>query len=337
MADHSLESTSGWLSRGSRSSLKRDTRSSAPKHLLSARSLDIDDVDELCQLAQDFETGAVSTPTLSGKTISLLFFQSSTRTRLGFESAAVALGAHAIGMEDMGASRTNKRVGESLEDCAAVVSRLCDAIVVRHHEPGAAARMAAKSVSPIINAGDGWNEHPTQALIDIYAMRRGLGSLRGKSIAYGGDPRGRVVRSLMQLLRLEGPREIVFCPPSKYEVPADVLQTISESQIPYRMIREIDHALTDCDAVVMAPFDMSEIGEPSTSSFVSPHGTPDYFTITAEKIERLNSRTQLYHPLPRFDEIDPSCDDLPNAKYFEQVRLSSFMRMAVLDRLLAAD
>ena len=102
----------------------------------------------------------------------------------------MALGAHSIGMDDMSASRSNASIGELLEDCASVVSRLCDTIVVRHYEGDAAARMAATSVVPVINAGDGWNEHPTQALIDIYAMRRGIGTLRGKSIAFGGDPRG---------------------------------------------------------------------------------------------------------------------------------------------------
>ena len=239
-------------------------------------------------------------------------------------------------MEDMSASRTNGRTRELLEDCAAVVSRLCDAIVVRHHETGAAARMAAKSQAPVINAGDGWNEHPTQALIDIYAMRRGLGTIRGRSIAFGGDPRGRVVRSLIQLLRFEAPKEIVFCPTLHYDVPVDVLLTITENQIPYRIIPDIQYALTDCDAIMMAPYDMSEIGEPATSSYVSPHETPDSHVITPEKIERTRSRALIYHPLPRFDEIHPSCDDLPNAMYFEQVRLSKFMRMAVLDRLLSA-
>jgi aspartate carbamoyltransferase catalytic subunit len=190
-------------------------------------------------------------------------------------------------------------------------------------------------MAPIINAGDGWNEHPTQALIDIFAMRRGLGTLRGKSIAFGGDPRGRVVRSLIQLLRFEAPREIVFCPPPHYAVPADVLSAITESQIAYRLIPEIQCALTDCDAIMMAPYDMSAIGEPAASGYVSPHETPEAYAINAEKIERTGSQALLYHPLPRFDEIDPSCDLLPNAMYFEQVRLSKFMRMAVLDRLLA--
>lgn len=235
----------------------------------------------------------------------------------------------------MSASRSNARVRESLEDCAAVVSRLSDLIVVRHYEVGAAARMAAKSVSPVINAGDGWNEHPTQALVDIYAMRRGLGSLRGKSIAFGGDPRGRVVRSLIQLLQLEAPAEIVFCPPPHYGVPPDIVAALSESRIGYRIIPDIEYALTDCDAITMAPYDMSEIGEPGTSNFVSPHDTPAHYTITPEKIARTNSKALLYHPLPRFDEVDPSCDPLPNAKYFEQVRLSKFMRMAILDRLLS--
>jgi aspartate carbamoyltransferase catalytic subunit len=254
---------------------------------------------------------------------------------MGFQTAAATIGAHTIGMEDMSGSRSNARSGESLEDCAAVVSRLCDAIVVRHHEDGAADRMAAKSQKPVINAGDGWNEHPTQALIDIFALRRGLGTIAGKSIAFGGDPRGRTVRSLVRLLRFERPKEIVFCPPPHYDVPADILGAISENQIRYRIGREITFALTDCDAIMMAPYDMSDIGESAGSGYVSPDTTPDSHVITPDKIERTHSKALIYHPLPRHDEIDPACDDLPNAMYFEQVRLSKFMRMAVLNWVLS--
>jgi aspartate carbamoyltransferase catalytic subunit len=310
-------------------------RASRQKHLLSTRTIDCDDVDEFCQAAEAFEVGLASPPESAGKTVALLFFQPSTRTRIGFEAATVALGCHSIGMEDMSASRSNARTGESLEDCAAVISRLCDALVVRHHENGAADRMAAKSQAPVINAGDGWNEHPTQALVDILALRRGLGTITGRSIAFGGDPRGRTVRSLIQLLRFEAPKEIVFCPPPHCEVPADILSAIGENQIRCRTIRDIKYALTDCDAVMMAPYDMSDIGEPAASGYVSPSATPESHVITAEKIERTRSKTLLYHPLPRQDEIHPSCDDLPNAMYFEQVRLSKFMRMAVLSRLLS--
>jgi aspartate carbamoyltransferase catalytic subunit len=306
-------------------------------HLLSARTIDSDDVDAYCQAAEAFELGPASAPDAVGKTVALLFFQPSTRTRIGFEAATVALGAHSIGIEDMSASRSNARTGESLEDCAAVISRLCDALVVRHHERGAADRMAAKSQRPVINAGDGWNEHPTQALIDIFALRRGLGTIRGRSIAFGGDPRGRTVRSLTQLLRFEGPREIVFCPPPHYEVPTDVLLAVTENQIRFRIVRDIEHALADCDAIMMAPYDMSDIGEPATSGYISPSATPDSHVITPEKIEQTHSIALLYHPLPRQDEIHPSCDDLPNAMYFEQVRLSKFMRMAVLDRMLSTN
>lgn len=325
-----------YMDRSVRRGVSHAPRSSHPiqlQHLLSARQLTIDDVDDLCQLADDFEAGLTSTQ-LTGRAVALLFFQSSTRTRLGFEAATVALGASAIGMEDMSASRTNAHIGESLEDCAAVVSRLCDAIVVRHHDQGAAARMAATSVAPVINAGDGWNEHPTQALIDIYSMRRGLGTLRGRSIAFGGDPRGRVVRSLFQLLRYEHPSEVVFCPTPHYPVPDDILVALSEHQIPYRFIRDIDDALRNSDAIVMTPYDMTACGEPAASDYVAPHNTPATHKITPENIDRTRSKALLYHPLPRFDEIEPGCDRLPNAMYFEQVRLSKFMRMAVLSRLL---
>src|SRR5256885_2098531 len=254
-------------------------------HLLTAKSIDSDDVDGFCEAAQAFEHGELSSASAVGKTVALLFFQPSTRTRMGFEAASVALGAHSIGMDDMSGSRSNVRSRETLEDCAAVVSRFCDAIVVRHHEKGAADRMAAKSQKPVINAGDGWNEHPTQALVDIFALRRGLGTVAGKSIAFGGDPRGRTVRSLVQLLRFEAPKEIVFCPPPHYDVPADSLNAITENQIRYRLIEDIEHALTDCDAIMMAPYDMSDIGEPAASGYVSPNTTPDSHVITPEKIE----------------------------------------------------
>jgi aspartate carbamoyltransferase catalytic subunit len=335
-----------YVSVESRSKLARSTPAKFPlrgragplKHVLSAKAIDSDAVDDYCRLADAFEARSLSAPEAVGKTVALLFFQPSTRTRLGFESATVALGAHTIGMEDMSGSRTRAhgRTQESLEDCAAVVSRLCDAIVVRHYETGAAARMAAKSATPVINAGDGWNEHPTQALIDIYALRRGLGSIRGRSIAIGGDPRGRTVRSLIHLLRFEAPGEIVFCPPAHIPVPADVLSAITENQVRYRMVGDIEGTLTDCDAIMMAPYDMSEIGEPAAAGYVPPNQTPDSHIITPEKIERTGSQTLLYHPLPRLEEVHPACDVLPNAMYFEQVRLSKFMRMAVLHRVLSA-
>lgn len=310
--------------------LKRAQKNRKPRHILSASTIDIDQVDELCDLAYQYEQGDTPIALLSRKAIALLFFQSSTRTRAGFQVATLALGSNVVGFENMTASRSNQRSGETLEDCAAVFSRLCDAIVIRHHEAGAAARMASKSVCPVINAGDGWNEHPTQALVDIYSLRRGLGTIKGRSIAFGGDPRGRTVRSLILLLRHESPKEIVFCPPPHVPLPGDLVQVIESHQIRFRIVSSIDDALVQCDAVMMAPYDMSDIGEAANSDYVSPRSTPSSHVITSEKIESCGSRSLLYHPLPRQDEIHPSCDDLDQAMYFEQVRLSKFMRMAIL-------
>jgi aspartate carbamoyltransferase catalytic subunit len=306
-------------------------------HLLTAKTLDRIDLDNYCRAAEALESGQMETAGSHGKAVALLFFQPSTRTRMGFEAATVALGASAIGVDDMTASRSNARSAETLEDCGAVVSRFSDAIVVRHHESGAAARIAAKSLKPVVNAGDGWNEHPTQALVDIFSLRRGLGTVRGKSIALCGDPRGRTVRSLAYLLRHETPAEVAFCPPSYFDIPRDVLNILIESQVRCRMMNSVDHALAECDAIMMAPYDMSDIGEAAASGYVSPKISPDSHVVTPEKIAKIGSKALLYHPLPRHDEIHPSCDELPNAMYFEQVRLSKFMRMAVLDRLLSAN
>lgn len=309
-------------------------RSGRSRHLLTTQTIDSELVDEYCEAARAFELGRRLNSGIPGKTVALLFFQPSTRTRMGFEAATVALGAHTIGIDDMSGSRSNERSGETLEDCAAVVSRFSDAIVVRHHESGAAARMAAKSQKPVLNAGDGWNEHPSQALVDIFALRQGLERIRGHSIAFGGDPRGRTVRSLVNLLKYEAPREIVFCPPPHYNIPEDVARTIEQSYIPLRIVRDIKYVLADCDALMMAPYDMSDIGEPAASGYISPRTTPESHTVTPEKLELTGSKTLIYHPLPRHDEIHPGCDDLPNAMYFEQVYLSKFMRMAILDRML---
>jgi aspartate carbamoyltransferase catalytic subunit len=127
----------------------------------------------------------------------------------------------------------------------------------------------------------------------------------------------------------------VFCPPPERDLPRDVLTAVDENQIRRRVVFDINCALTDCDAIMMAPYDMSDIGEAAASGYVSPGETPQNYVITPEKIELTNSNALLYHPLPRHDEIHPACDDLPNAMYFEQVRLSKFMRMAVLDRMLS--
>jgi aspartate carbamoyltransferase catalytic subunit len=135
-------------------------------------------------------------------------------------------------------------------------------------------------------------------------------------------------------LRYEHPREIVFCPPPERELPGDIATAVDENQIRRRVVFDITYALTDCDAIMMAPYDMSDIGEAAGSGYVSPTETPPNYVITPDKIEFTSSKALLYHPLPRQDEIHPACDDLPNAMYFEQVRLSKFMRMAVLEHVL---
>ena len=327
--DHmALDYADGFVSR-------RSFRPQAPtKHLLSAETLTPDYIDEICELAENFEFGFTEAEHPRGTAVALLFFQPSTRTRLGFEVATAALGCHAVGLGDMAGSRSNARTGETLEDCGAVVSNLCDAIVLRHHDVGAAARIATKSRKPVINAGDGWNEHPTQALIDLHSMRRNLGTIKGRSIAFCGDPRGRTVRSLVHLLRFELPSEVVFCAPEHVPVPEDVLNVLSMSQIRFRFIDSVDEALRDCDAIMMAPYDMSDIGEQASSDYVSPRISPDTHVINAAKIHSIDSQSLIFHPLPRQDEIHPDCDDLPNARYFEQVRLSKYVRMAVLNRAL---
>ena len=224
-------------------------------HLISTNSLHPDDVDALCTAAEGFEIGPTITGGSAGKTVALLFFQSSTRTRLGFECGGVPLAHIASAWRTCRPRAPMPVSAELIEDCAAVVSRLADAIVVRHHECSAVARMAATSVVPVINAGDGWNEHPSQALIDIHAMRRGLGTLRGEHRVRrrSARPRGALPDPVASFRGAAGDR-VLSAP--HYEVPERYLSAVAENQFRYR-----NHgyriALIECDAVMMAPYDMS--------------------------------------------------------------------------------
>ncbi len=314
---------------------RRSETRRGPRHLLTASTLDGDDIDDYCQLAEAFEARKVPTGRSAGLAIALLFFQPSTRTRIGFEVATVALGSHAIGIEDMSASRSNKRTGESLEDCAAVFAALCDrswcAITRQALRP--AWRRAPRC--PSSTPATGGNEHPSQALIDIYALRRGLGRIRGRR-SRSRRSAGRTVRSLCQLLRYEAPGEVLFCPPPHIPVPDDVLDALARHQSAadhhgHRDGAEVQRRHHDGALRHVGYRRGRRVGlRVAAADPGQPRDHP-------EKIARLGSRALLYHPLPRQDEIHPACDNLDNARYFEQVRLSKFMRMAILDRALSRD
>jgi hypothetical protein len=291
-----------YVSVESRSKLAHSTPAKFPlrgragplKHVLSAKAIDSDAVDDYCRLADAFEARSLSAPEAVGKTVALLFFQPSTRTRLGFESATVALGAHTIGMEDMSGSRTRAhgRTQESLEDCAAVVR--ARAMYRRALRTGAAAQWLPNP-PPVINAGDGWNEHPTRPL-STSALRRGLGSIRQEH-RDRGDPRGHGALAI-HLLRLR-PGERFARP--RYPVPP-MLSAITKSGAHHgRRHRGIDR----CDASAVRHV---EIGEPRRRATAQSDARQPH-----HHARRSAHRQTLFRAAATGDP--PACDVLPNAVF----------------------
>lgn len=281
------------------------------KHLLSVHDLSNDELEGILARAQTIATeGNVA----SGAIVCTAFFEPSTRTRLSFEAAAHRLGADVIGFSD--ASATSSAKGESLEDSVRVLSGYCDVLVLRHPETGAAKRAAAVSSVPVINAGDGSGEHPTQTLLDVFTMRQALGALSGKSVALVGDLRhGRTIHSLVPVLERLGV-SMVAVPAPGLGLPDELAGGIPEVSI--------EEAAASCDVLYATRVQKERIEGKASDAPV----------IDAALLERTKSKAIVMHPLPRVNEIAADVDALAAAKYFDQAKNGLPVRMAVLATLL---
>lgn len=328
-----------------------ELRTTAPRHLVSSRNLTVDGIREFFTRADEFRVRAFAElpQTLSGQVLGVLFFQPSTRTRLGFEASAVRLGARVIGFADVSTTRSVDYTAESLEDTIRVVAELADGVVMRHFLSGAARRAAAVSRVPVVNGGDGTNEHPTQALSDAWLMHRRLGGLDNAVIGLVGDPGTRVLRSLAVTLATLGVGKLLFQVPPVLPLvgtesggivdttlPSDIRSVLEAAGVPFEFRSDIRDVLAEADALEMLPVDIPALEAHPKSLSKSLYVTPERFRVTREKIESVASRTLLFHPGPRADELDADTDNLVNSVYFEQVRESTYMRMAVLSECMGA-
>lgn len=250
--------------------------------------------------------------------VAAAFFEPSTRTRLSFETAAHRLGARVIGFAD--ATSTSSVKGETLEDSVRVLSGYGDLLVLRHPEQGAAKRAAAVSDVPVVNAGDGAGEHPTQTLLDLYTMRRNLGRLDGIQVAVMGDLRyGRTVHSLVPALRRLG-ADVVQVPAPGLELPDDV----DAPQV------DLETAAAESDVLYVTRVQKERMSMAETDR------AKGRLVVDGDLLGRTASKAIVMHPLPRVDEIAVDVDSLASAKYFEQARNAVPVRMAVLAHLLGA-
>jgi aspartate carbamoyltransferase catalytic subunit len=309
----------------------RDTLTAPPartqvplRHLTGPDDLDLPLIEQLLDGAAAFERGDAETAPLGGRLLATLFYESSTRTRFSFEAAMYRLGGQVLSAENA-TQASSAAKGESLEDAMRIVGGYADAIVLRHPEVGAVERASRAAEVPVISAGDGAGHHPTQALLDLYSIRKELGRLDHLRVGLAGDLRhGRTARSLALLLSRFPGNELLMISPPGLRMGTDVLAQLSDTRVDE----------TDDLHGAVASLDVLYQTRIQAERFASPHEYERYrgvYIVTDDLMHRLPEHAILMHPLPRAGEIDPLVDADPRAAYFRQARNGVWIRMAVLD------
>lgn len=295
------------------------------RDIISTRDLAPHELHDLLDLAETFRKG--DAPRLDGKVMAALFFEPSTRTRLSFESAMLRLGGNTLGFADSGVSSTAK--GESLADTVRVVEGYADVIVMRHPREGAA-RAAAEVVDiPVINAGDGANQHPTQTLIDLYTIRRTKGRLDRLKVGFLGDLKfGRAVRSLVNTLE-DFDCEMTFISPPSLRLPDYFLEELADAGVVWRETTEIFPACEDLDILYVTRIQQERFPDPLEFERVK-----NTYQLDERFLERASEDIAILHPLPRVNEISPALDAYPQAVYFQQAHNGVTVRQAILAAVL---
>ena len=267
---------------------------------------------------------------LTGRLLAALFYEPSTRTRLSFEAAILRLGGRTMGT-DNAREFSSAAKGETLEDTIRIVSGYADVIVLRHYEEGAAKRAAAVSDVPIINAGDGPGQHPTQALLDLYTLRDELGRVDGLRVALVGDlANGRTVRSLTYLLSKFRDVELYFIAPPQVAMREDIKEHLDEHGVRWQETQDLERVLPRVDVVYMTRIQKERFPDPE--AYLEVKGV---YRLDAEAMRQLPEKAIVMHPLPRVDEIAPEVDADRRAAYFRQARNGLQIRMALLDMVLS--
>lgn len=264
---------------------------------------------------------------LKGKILVTLFYEPSTRTRLSFEAAMQRLGGGVISMGSVESSSVAK--GETLTDTARTVAQYADVIVIRHPKTGSA-KEAADAVSiPVINAGDGTGQHPTQALLDIYTIKKELGSLKDLTISMVGDLKnGRTVHALVELLSLFGAK-LYFVSPDSLRMPEGITSQLREKSIEVIETADMKLAAQKSDLIYMTRVQKERFTD--LSEYERVKGS---YVIDENFLEGIKKEIVILHPLPRVDEIHPAVDSYPGAAYFRQMRNGVYVRMALLAMVL---
>ena len=283
------------------------------KHLVSIHQLSVEDITRILDRAELFELNP-NRDLLTGKVVATLFFEPSTRTRLSFETAVVRLGGKVIGFSDAATSSSSK--GETLKDTISMVGNYADLIVMRHFLEGAACYASELNRVPIVNAGDGANQHPSQTLLDMYSIRKTQGSLYDKTIVLVGDLKyGRTVHSLIEGMSHFRPK-FIFVAPEELKLPREYKSFCEEHGIPYEEYSVFDeHVINQADILYMTRVQRERFVDLEEYERVK-----NVYVLTNAMLEKSKPNLRILHPLPRVGEIAQDVDDNPKAYFIQQAR-----------------
>ena len=298
------------------------------KNIISIRDFKKKDIEYILRVAEKMEPVArskVIDNVLEGKLLGLLFYEPSTRTRLSFEAAMKRLGGGTIGFSEAGTSSATK--GENLTDTVRIVGEYTDGLVIRHNMEGTARYVAEMVDVPVINAGDGAGQHPTQTLLDLYTMKRILGNIEELHVALVGDLKyGRTVHSLSYALAMFGAR-MSFVSPPELRMPSEILHDLADSGVNVQETSNIHDVLAYADVLYVTRIQKERFPDPQ--EYLKIKGA---YTIDSKLLQ--NSEAIVMHPLPRVDEISHDVDNTPYGRYFQQAFYGVPVRMALLKSII---
>ncbi len=296
------------------------------KHLISIQDFTKEEILHILDEALKYEREKTS-KILDGKVIASLFFEPSTRTRLSFETAVNRLGAKVIGFSD--SANTSISKGETLKDTIKMVSNYVDMIIMRHPLEGSSRYASEVASVPVVNAGDGANQHPTQTMLDLYSIKQTQGHLDGLTVNMVGDLKyGRTTHSLLQAMSHFNPR-FIFTSPEELRMPQEYKSFLDGKGIPYSETVSLEEYLNDCDILYMTRVQQERFSDPMEYEKVK-----DIYRLTASMLGDVKQNMKILHPLPRVGEIDQDVDDTPYAYYFKQAENGLYVRMAIIAYLL---
>ena len=299
------------------------------RHLISPLDFSVEELDDLLDLASDIEKNPDKyKEACKGKKIATLFYEPSTRTRLSFEAAMINLGGSVLGFSSADSSSASK--GESVSDTIRIISCYADICAMRHPKEGAPLVAASKSSIPVINAGDGGHQPPTQTLTDLMTIRSLKGRLNNLTIGLCGDLKfGRTVHSLINaLLRYENISFVLISPP-ELRVPEYIRENLTKAGAPFKEVTKLEDVMSDLDILYMTRVQKERFF--NEEDYIR---MKDSYILDKRKMELAKDDMLVLHPLPRVNEISVEVDDDPRAVYFKQVQYGVYVRMALILTLL---